>query len=96
MIQCMSMHVNVLCQPWFLGDRERLCITCYKLYMYNMFVQLSMLEPKLESSCCQAVAARLRDTDAEVRKEAVLAVAELAPGNRTQAAGTLGSCAKRH
>jgi len=36
----------------------------------------------------QAVAARLRDTDAEVRKEAVAAVAELAPGNRTQA--TLG------
>ena len=32
----------------------------------------------------EAVAARLRDTDAEVRKEAVLAVAELAPGNRTQ------------
>eukprot|EP00913_Durusdinium_trenchii_P000463 g423.t1 len=37
-------------------------------------------QPSLE-----AAAARLRDTDAEVRREAVLAVAELAPGDRTQA-----------
>ena len=33
----------------------------------------------------KAVAARLRDTDSEARKEAVLAMAELAPGNPTQA-----------
>ena len=47
----------------------------------------SMASTAIFSAQHQAVAARLRDTDAEVRKEAVAAVAELAPGNRTQAPG---------